>query len=338
MQPDSPSVSALIRRVAGKEIGLFFASPVAWLFLASFAAVTLFIFFWGEAFFARNIADVRPMFEWMPFLLVFLCSTLTMRLWSEERRSGTLEHVLTQPVPLWTFVVGKFIGCLALLSIALAITLPLPLTVALLGELDPGPVFAGYLATFLLGAAYLGIGLFVSARADNQIVSLIAAVALCGAFYLIGTPVVTNFFGNTAGEWLRLLGTGSRFDAITRGVIDLRDLYYYLSLVAVFIALNTYSLERERWSRKGDAQHHHGWQAMTALLLANALGGNLWLGQLTALRIDATAGDQYSISEATRGYLAQLQEPLLLRGYFSAKTHPLLSPLVPQLHRPRPVD
>lgn len=331
MQPDSPSVSALIRRVAGKEIGLFFASPVAWLFLASFAAVTLFIFFWGEAFFARNIADVRPMFEWMPFLLVFLCSTLTMRLWSEERRSGTLEHVLTQPVPLWTFVVGKFIGCLALLSIALAITLPLPLTVALLGELDPGPVFAGYLATFLLGAAYLGIGLFVSARADNQIVSLIAAVALCGAFYLIGTPVVTNFFGNTAGEWLRLLGTGSRFDAITRGVIDLRDLYYYLSLVAVFLALNTYSLERERWSRKGDAQHHHGWQAMTALLLANALGGNLWLGQLTALRIDATAGDQYSISEATRGYLAQLQEPLLLRGYFSAKTHPLLSPLVPQL-------
>ncbi len=331
MQPDTRPTLALIRRVAGKEIGLFFASPVAWLFLASFVAVTLFVFFWGEAFFARNIADVRPMFEWMPFLLVFLCSTLTMRLWSEERKSGTLEHVLTQPVELWKFVVGKFAGCLVLLLIALTITLPLPLTVGLLGELDAGPVFAGYLATILLGAAYLSIGLFVSARSDNQIVSLISSVALCGAFYLIGTPVVTDFFGNAAGEWLRLLGTGSRFDAITRGVIDLRDLYYYLSLIAVFLVLNTYSLERERWSRKGDVQHHGGWQIVTTLLVANALGANLWLGQLTALRVDVTAGNQYSISDATRGYLDQLQEPLLLRGYFSAKTHPLLSPLVPQL-------
>lgn len=330
MQRD-PSLLALTRRIARKEIGLFFASPVAYLFLASFAAVTLFVFFWGEAFFARNIADVRPMFEWMPFLLVFLCSTLTMRLWSEERRSGTLEHVLTQPVPLWTFVVGKFLGCLALLAIALAVTLPLPLTVGLLGTLDSGPVFAGYLATFLLGAAYLSIGLFVSARADNQIVSLIASAAVCGVFYLLGTPVLTGFFGTAAGEWLRLLGTGSRFDAITRGVIDLRDLYYYLSLIAVFLALNTYGLERERWSRHGDHRHHRRWQQVTLLLIGNALVGNLWLGQLTALRVDATEGNQYSISEATRGYLDRLQEPLLLRGYFSAKTHPLLSPLVPQL-------
>ena len=330
MQPDTQP-NALIRRVAAKEVSLFFASPVAYLFLASFVAVTLFIFFWGEAFFARNIADVRPMFEWMPFLLVFLCSTLTMRLWSEERRTGTLEHVLTQPVALWKFVVGKFVGCLSLLLIALAITLPLPITVAILGKLDFGPVIAGYLATFLLGAAYLSIGLFVSSRAENQIVSLIASVAVCGFFYLIGTKVVTNFFGNDAGEWLRLLGTGSRFDAITRGVIDLRDLYYYLSLIAVFLALNTYSLEKERWSRKGDKSHHQQWQQLTALLILNALCGNLWLGQISSLRVDATAGNQYSISDATRSYLNQLQEPLLLRGYFSAKTHPLLSPLVPQL-------
>lgn len=330
MQPDI-SATALISRIARKEIGLFFASPVAWLFLATFVAVTLFIFFWGEAFFARNIADVRPMFEWMPFLLVFLCSTLTMRLWSEERRSGTLEHVLTQPVPLWQFVLGKFAGCLVLLLIALAVTLPLPLSVALLGGLDPGPVAAGYVATLLLGAAYLSIGLFVSARADNQIVSLIASVALCGLFYLIGTPVITNFFGNTAGEWLRLLGTGARFDSITRGVIDLRDLYYYLSIVAVFLSFNTYGLEKQRWSLRGDRILHQRWQHITTLLLVNALAGNLWLGQLDTLRIDATAGNQYSISEATRGYLDRLQEPLLLRGYFSAKTHPLLSPLVPQL-------
>ena len=321
----------LIRRVAAKEVGLFFSSPIAWLFLATFAAVTLFIFFWGEAFFARNIADVRPLFEWMPILLIFLASTLTMRLWSEERKTGTLEYVLTQPVALWQFVLGKFAGCLLLLLVALAITLPLPLTVALLGELDWGPVWAGYLATFLLGASYLSIGLFVSARSDNQIVSLISAVALCGAFYLVGTPLITNVFGTDAGEVLRQLGTGARFDAITRGVVDLRDLYYYLGITAAFLALNTYSLERERWSKHGDAAHHGKWRNITALLVANAVGANLWLGQITALRVDATEGNQYSISEATEGYLGQLQEPLLLRGYFSAKTHPLLAPLVPQL-------
>jgi len=114
MQPES-NRSELVRRVAAKEVTLFFASPVAYLFLAAFAAVTLFVFFWGEAFFSRNIADVRPLFEWMPVLLIFLASTLTMRLWSEERRTGTLEHVLTQPAPLWCFVLGKFLGCLVLL-------------------------------------------------------------------------------------------------------------------------------------------------------------------------------------------------------------------------------
>lgn len=320
-----------IRRIAGKEITLFFSSPVAYLFLAVFAAVTLFIFFWGESFFSRNIADVRPLFEWMPVLLIFLASTLTMRMWSEERRTGTLEHVLTQPVPLWHFVVGKFVGCLSLLAIALLITLPLPITVAIIGDLDWGPVWTGYLATFLLGAAYLSIGLFVSSRSENQIVSLITAVAVCGIFYLLGSKTLTDFFGNQAGEWLRLLGTGSRFESITRGVVDLRDLYYYLSLIAVFLTLNTFSLERERWALTGSREHHTGWRVMTALLVANAVGANFWLGQVNSLRIDATAGNQYTISQATEEYLQQLQEPLLLRGYFSSKTHPLLSPLVPQL-------
>lgn len=320
-----------IARIAAKEISLFFSSPIAYLFLAAFAGVTLFTFFWGEAFFARNIADVRPLFEWMPLLLIFLASTLTMRMWSEERRSGTLEYVLTQPVPLWHFVLGKFLGCVALLVVALLITLPLPITVAILGDLDWGPVVAGYLATLLLGAAYLSIGLFISSRSDNQIVSLITAVALCGAFYLLGSKAITDFFGTAASEWLRLLGTGSRFESITRGVIDVRDLYYYISLILIFLALNTFALERERWAATGNKQHHQGWRVLTGLLLVNALGANLWLGQINSLRIDATQGNQYSISSATEHYLNQLQEPLLIRGYFSSKTHPLLSPLVPQI-------
>jgi ABC-2 type transport system permease protein len=320
-----------ILRVAKKEITLFFASPIAYLFLATFALITLFIFFWGEAFFARNIADVRPLFEWMPVLLIFLSAALTMRLWSEERRTGTLEHVLTQSVPLWYFVLGKFLGCLFLLFIALLITLPLPISVAILSDVDWGPVWAGYLATFLVGAAYLSIGLFISARSENQIVSLISASALCGLFYLVGTSTITDLMSTQAGEFLRQLGTGSRFESITRGVIDFRDLYYYLSIVLVFLALNTFVLERERWTTHRGRSHHRQWQWLTGLLVANALGANLWLGQIHALRADVTEGNQYSISNATENYLNQLQEPLLLRGYFSQKTHPLLAPLVPQM-------
>lgn len=329
-----PSTKAfpILRRIAAKETTLFFSSPVAYMFLGSFVAVTLFIVFWGEAFFARNIADVRPMFEWMPLLLILLSSTLTMRMWSEERRTGTLDHVLTQPVPLWVFVLGKFLGCLSLLAIALLITLPLPLTVSIIGDLDWGPVLAGYLATFLLGAAYLAIGLYVSARSQNQIVSLLSAIAICGVFYLIGTPVITGLVSDNSAELLRQLGAGSRFESITRGMVDLGDLAYYVSIVVAFLALNGYVLEKERWSQTVEnSPRHHQWQLVTFLFLANAVAVNLWLGQTSAFRIDVTQGSQYSISKTTKAYLDQLQEPLLIRGYFSAKTHPLLAPLVPRL-------
>lgn len=320
-----------VRRIAAKEIELFFASPTAYLFLGSFAAVTLFVFFWGEAFFARNVADVRPLFEWMPVLLIFLTSSLTMRLWSEERRSGTLEHVKTAPVPLWHFVAGKFLGCMALLCIALAITAPLPVTVSFLGDLDWGPVLGGYLATFLLGAAYLSVGLFISALCQSQIVSLLSSVAVCGFFYLIGSPVLTEFFGSPVDNWLRLLGAGSRFDSITRGFIDFRDLYYYVGMVLVFLTLNTFVLESERWGTGGGGGRHANWRIITLLVLANAVGANLWLGQIQRLRVDTTEGRQFTLTQATRTYLDRLEEPLLLRGYFSSKTHPLLAPLAPQL-------
>ena len=149
---------AVVLRIAAKELALVFSSPIAYLFLAAFLGATLFVFFWGEAFFARNISDVRPMFESLPILLIFLASALTMRMWSDERRTGTLELVVTVPANAAEFVAGKFVACWALLLVALVLTLPLPVTVAMLGDLDWGPVFAGYVAAALLGAAYLSIG------------------------------------------------------------------------------------------------------------------------------------------------------------------------------------
>tara|TARA_R110002049_G_scaffold23490_48_gene82837 strand:- start:1451 stop:4312 length:2862 start_codon:yes stop_codon:yes gene_type:complete len=325
------ATNSITRRVAQKEVRLFFSSPVAWLFLATFAAATGFIFFWVESFFARNIADVRPLFEWMPLVLIFLCASLTMRMWSEERQHGTLEHVLTQPPALWQFVLGKFWACLTLLLIALISTLPLPMTVSLIANLDWGPVIGGYLATVLLGATYLAIGLFVSARTDNPIVSLITTVVICLVLYLLGSPTFTGFFDDRTGEILRLFGSGARFESINRGIIDLRDLLYYFSLTIAFLALNVFVLEKLRWAKRtGSARQRH-WRTGIALLLGNLLLANIWLPELPATRVDITEGDLFSVSQPTHNILNELQEPLLLRGYFSGQTHSLLAPLVPQL-------
>ncbi len=317
--------------IAKKEIARFFASPVAFIFFGAFLAVALFIFFWVETFFARNISDARPLFDWMPVLLIFLVAALTMRSWSEEKRSGTIEFLLTEPVSPLNFVAGKFLACMTLVGIALLLTLPLPFTIDLLGNLDWGPVFGAYLATLFLAGSYTAIGLTVSAKSDNQIVSLITTVLFCSLYYLIGSDTLTQLFGNRVGEWFKLLGSGSRFTSITRGVIDVRDLYYYLSIIGIFLSLNVYFLESERWATESTNSTHSRWRVLIFLFVANFTVGNVWLQKVGWARADLTEGRIYSISDATRQYLEQLREPLLIRGYFSAKTHPLLAPLAPQL-------
>ena len=320
-----------ILRIARREFQGFFASPTAFIFLGAFLGVVLFTFFWVDTFFARNIADVRPLFAWMPMLLIFLVSAITMRMWSEERRAGTLELLLTAPVPPAQLVFGKFLACLALVAVALLLTLPLPFMVSQLGLLDWGPVLGGYIAALFLAGAYISIGLFVSARSENAMVSLIATALLCGVFYAIGSDALTGLFDSAAGEWLKLLGSGARFESITRGVIDLRDLYYYASLVGVFLTLNVLVLEWIRWAGNPSNPRHRRWALFSALMVANFAVGNVWLAQVGWARADITQGNIYSISDATRRYLEQLREPLLMRGYFSAQTHPLLAPLVPRL-------
>ena len=228
-------------------------------------------------------------------------------------------------------MLGKFLAGLGLVAVALVLTLPFPITVSVLGPLDWGPVIGGYAAALFLAAAYIAIGLFVSARSDNQIVSLIVTAIVCGVLYLLGSEVLTSLFGNRIAQILALLGSGSRFEAIQRGVIDLRDFYYYLSVTAVFLMLNVLVLERLRWAADGNRRRHRGWYLLSGLMIANFLAGNLWFQQIPLARADITEGHIYTISDATRHYLAQLQEPLLICGYFSSRTHPLLAPLVPQL-------
>ncbi|HEU18504.1 MAG TPA: ABC transporter permease [Deltaproteobacteria bacterium] len=318
--------------VARKEISTFFSSATAFIFLGAFLSITFFIFFWVETFFSRNIADVRPLFEWMPILVIFLSAAITMRMWSEERRSGTLEFLLASPAPPFHLVMGKFLACLCLVLVALALTLPLPVTVSFIGSLDWGPVAGGYLATLFLAAAYISIGLFVSARSENQIVSLMITTLIGGILYIIGSDALTGLFGGRISEMLKLVGSGSRFESITRGIIDIRDLYFYLCVMGIFLTLNIFELERRRWAGNETNRRHRQWGLLAALLIANFLAANLWLAPVGQARVDITSGTIYSISDATRSYLARLHEPLLIRGYFSARTHPLLAPLVPRLH------
>jgi len=318
--------------ITRKELSAYFGSPMALIFVGAFLAVTLFAFFWVDTFFARGIADVRSLFEWMPILMIFLVAALTMRQWSEEQRSGTLEVLLTLPVSKIQLVLGKFLAVMALVGVALGLTLFLPISVSIIGNLDWGPVAGGYLAALLLAAAYTAIGLFISSRTDNQIVALIITVLICGLFYLVGAQSVTSFVGRGLGNVLSALGSGSRFESIERGVIDLRDLMYYLALTAIFLILNILSLDSKRWSVGQATQGYRRSVVLTsALLVVNLVTMNLWLYPLAGLRLDLTAQGTYSLSSTTKDLLASLQEPLTIRAYISEKTHPLLTPLIPQV-------
>lgn len=321
-----------ILSITRKELESYFGSPMALIFVGVFLVVTLFAFFWVDTFFARGIADVRPLFQWMPVLLIFLIAALTMRQWSEEQQTGTLEVLLTLPVRLSQLVLGKFLAVLVLVAVALMLTLSLPITVTIVGNPDPGPIIGGYLAALLMASAYIAIGLFVSSRTDNQIVSLIMTVILCGLFYMVGAPAITGLFNYSLAEFLRALGTGSRFQSIERGVIDLRDLVYYVTLTLVFLGLNMLSLESKRWGQGKKAENYRlNRRLALALVIANLVLFNVLLLPLNTARADLTENGEYTLSSVTRELLSNLQEPLLIRGYFSEDNHPLLAPLIPRI-------
>lgn len=320
-----------ILAITRKELNSYFNSLLAVIFLGTFLVAIAVIFFSVEGFFARGIADIRPLFSWIPILLIFLIAALTMRQWSEEQRSGTLEILLSLPTNHIQLVVGKFLAVMSMIGIALLLTLPFPIMVSLLGNLDWGPVFGGYLASILIAAAYASIGLFISSRTDNQIVALILTVLVGGVFYLVGSTFFTSFFPGPIVEILRAIGTGSRFESIQRGVIDLRDLIYYGSLSALFLTLNVLSIDSLRWSEIPTTYRFTYLRTM-ALICLNLIAINVWVYPLYGLRLDLTAQKEFTISQTTKDLISTLPEQLLIRAYMSEKTHPLLSPLIPQIN------
>lgn len=237
-----------VKAIVLRELRAYFNSPIAYVFLLVFAGAALFTFFNIGAFFSRGRADLRGLFDAIPFLMVLLVPALTMRLWAEERKQGTMEVLLTLPTRDYELVIGKFLASWVLLATGLALTFVLPFTVAGLGNLDWGPVIGGYIGALLLGAGYLAIGQFVSSTTENQILAFILALVICLGFYGIGLETFAGLFPDHTSTVMRSLGTGARFESIARGVIDLRDLVYYASLTSFFLVASIGSLHARRWA------------------------------------------------------------------------------------------
>src|SRR6201995_1938859 len=210
-----------------REFGAYFATPLAYVFIIIFLlAMGAFTFYVGR-FYDNGIADLSVFFSYQPWLYLFLVPAIAMRLWAEERRTGTMELLLTLPVPLWATVVGKYLAAWAFTAVALALTFPIWLTVNFLGSPDNGVIVASYIGSLLMAGGYLAIGLSISAMTSNQVIAFVVSALVCFLFTVSGAPLVLDFFRG----WAPLVLTNTiasfsfltHFSAITAGVIDLRD-------------------------------------------------------------------------------------------------------------------
>jgi ABC-2 type transport system permease protein len=229
-----------------RELSSYFNSPIAYIFIVVFLLLASWLFFRGYFLYAQ--ADLRPFFSLLPWMFLFFVPAVAMRLWAEERKLGTAELLLTLPVRDEEIILGKFLAGLTLVALTVVLEFPLLLLTAYLGDLDPGPVVGGALGSVFLGGAYLAIGLFLSALTDNQIVAFILGVVVCFALFIVGENLVLVTAPSSLAPLLRSLGLGAHFESLGRGVIDSRDVIYYLSVIAFFLYLNRLAVRERRWA------------------------------------------------------------------------------------------
>lgn len=232
--------------IAKREFFSTFDAPTGYVVLGLFPALAAVLFFLTGPYFALDEASLRPFFASMPWLLVILAPAITMRLWAEERRSGTEELLLTYPFRLRDLVIGKFLGAWAVFALGLLCTIGVPLTAEAMGDLDWGPVMGGYFSVLLLAGASLAIGLFLSSITDNQIVAYLLGAAVLMAFNLIGVAASAEAMPEEFARLFLMLDFGNHFHAITRGVIDLGHASFYLAIMVFFLCANGVVLERRR--------------------------------------------------------------------------------------------
>lgn len=238
------SALANIKTIAKRELTSYFASPVAYVFIVIFLLLSGFFTFMIGGFFERGEASLISFFPWHPWLYLFLVPAVGMRLWSEERRLGTMELLLTMPITPWQAIVGKFVASWLFLALALVLTFPVVMTLAYLGSPDLGALFSGYIGSVLLAGAYLAISCLTSAFTRNQVISFIISVVACLFLILAGWPPVTNLLTQvlpgTGGlvDLVSYFSVMTHFESFQRGVVDSRNVLFFLSVI-VFSLFST---------------------------------------------------------------------------------------------------
>jgi ABC-2 type transport system permease protein len=233
-----------------RELAGYFATPVAYVFLVIFLALSgAFTFFVGN-FFERGQADLQSFFSFHPWLFLFLIPAVAMRLWSEERKTGTIELFLTLPISIGEAVMGKFLAAWAFAGIAIALTAPLWITVNVLGAPDNGVILAGYVGSFLMAGGYLAIGACISALTKSQVIAFVVAAMISFLFTVSGSPIVLSAFNSWAPQPVLDTVAGfsflTHFNAISRGVIDLRDILFFGSLIVCFLIANAIIVDMKK--------------------------------------------------------------------------------------------
>jgi len=245
-KPFVSHVAAIFKR----EVSGYFGSPVAYVFIAIFLLMLGVFTFYISHFFEMGQADLRGFFEWHPWVYMFMIPAVAMRLWAEERRMGTLELIFTMPVTVSEAVIGKFLAAWAFVGVGLILTFPIILTTLYLGDPDTGAIFCGYVGSFLMAGAFLSVGSMTSSFTRSQVISFIIAVVICFFFILAGYPPVMDMLPEKTPFWLTSivssLGFMSHFTAMQRGVLDLRDVIYYLSVMTFMLFANGIVIQNRR--------------------------------------------------------------------------------------------
>jgi ABC-2 type transport system permease protein len=232
-----------------RELTSYFATPLAFVFIVIFLILVGYFTFQFGGFYENGQADLTAFFYYQPWLYLFLIPPLTMRLWAEERKSGSIELLMTLPVTLWQAVLGKFFAAWCFTALALALTFPIWITVNYLGDPDNGVIFAAYLGSLLMAGGFLAVGSCISATTRNQVIAFIITVVVCFMFLLLGHPAVlalVSFLPQAMVDAIASLSFQSHFESIRKGVIDLRDLLYFASLIAVWLIANAIVLDMKK--------------------------------------------------------------------------------------------
>lgn len=237
--------------IFSREVKAYFNSPTAYVFLFIFLVVSGIMFFDVGNFLALEYADMRPFFMFVPWVLLVFVPAIAMRLWSEERKVGTIEMLMTLPVRDAEAVLAKYLASLLILTLAIVLTFPIPYVVNMLAAketgVDWGPIICGYIGVYLMGAAYLAIGMFISALTSNQILAFIGGVVVSFALFLLSLPTVLMRLPKLIAPLASYLGFSSHLLNISRGILDSRDVIYFISVIVLFIYLTIRTVEGRKW-------------------------------------------------------------------------------------------